>query len=201
VTFQKQGAAMSILRYQEGNLFDFVPARLPAHEQAVYVPHVCNNAGLWGSGFVVPLAARFPQARTEYFAAMRRAGIEPGFPTLPLGLIQYIEVVGQRVTVVNMIAQLAPGSAPVSLSYAALEKCMANLGDLCRREAFNNPTIHAPLFGCHRAGGSWSLIESMIQRLWIAAGIPVTLYFMPGQLPPGFQLPEDQACCVKTSAG
>ncbi len=30
------------------------------------IAHVCNDAGGWGKGFVLPLARRWPQTRTAY---------------------------------------------------------------------------------------------------------------------------------------
>ena len=50
-----------MLSYVEGDLFDFLNA-----DHHVMIAHVCNDKGAWGSGFVVPLAKKYPTTRQEY---------------------------------------------------------------------------------------------------------------------------------------
>lgn len=168
-------ASQTSLRYVEGDLFDFVPGRLPTTEQDVFIPHVCNNCGLWGKGFVVPLGKKWPAVKQKY----RQAYINGPFQ---IGWTQCVPVT-PGITVCNMVAQegIYPRNGVPPIRYEALEECMAQVAAECDTADF--PTIHAPLFGAGLAGGSWTIIEDMIRRLWLDRHIPVTIYYLDGTRP------------------
>jgi hypothetical protein len=68
------------------------------------------------------------------------------------------------------------------IRYAALIQCMAGIRDhvLARNKVLQwhgqQSQIHCPKFGSDRARGSWEFIEELIDELWCANNIPVTVY-------------------------
>ena len=188
------------VQYVEGDLIATVPDKLTVGEaETIFVPHVCNDAGVWGAGFVVPLAQKWPATREEYIKAFQNKKIARGtdhgqdvlkVAPFKLGETQIVEAVPGRVFVCNMIAQVAPGSERVPLKMDALEKCMGQVAEVVLADAQDFPVICAPLFGAGLAGGKWEEIESLISTYWLSAGIPVTVYYMKDRLPPGWTPPK-----------
>src|SRR5581483_3425636 len=70
-----------LLSYVEGDLFGPIKAMTG---KTVLLPHVCNNRGAWGSGFVVPLMRHFPKTRELYMKWFN--GETPPEATYPGGL-------------------------------------------------------------------------------------------------------------------
>jgi O-acetyl-ADP-ribose deacetylase (regulator of RNase III) len=130
------------------------------------IPHVCNNKGKWGSGFVVALSKKWKEPEASY----RRLA------EYPLGRYQLIQVQSEPAVIVeNMIAQdgFASYINPVALDYDALKSCMTDIGEWIR--SVKTPfIITAPKFGAGLAGGNWVIIEKMINQIW--DGIPVEIY-------------------------
>lgn len=128
------------------------------------IPHVVNNKGGWGAGFVVSISKNWEGP--EYFY---RQDTENG--KLKLGNTQIIQV-EPEIHVANMCAQHFYGtkSHPVPLRYWALKRCMETVGQFCRE---NKAAVHCPYFGIGLAGGKWDKIESLINELW---NFPVFVY-------------------------
>jgi hypothetical protein len=163
------------MRYLQGNLFDHIA------ESSLLIPHLCNNEGLWGRGFVIPLADRYPKAKESY-ERLFRDGRKP-----PLGHVDYARV-ADNVTVANMIAQVIdlPGAQDMEwmgvrpVRYNALATCMDGVAD---HIVGKDIEIYCPLFGAGIAGGDWMIIKELICDCWESRDIPVTVFYLP-QFPP-----------------
>jgi hypothetical protein len=183
------------LRYVEGDVL----ALKDADPTTVLIPHVCNDVGVWGAGFVVPLGAKWPAARDRYAAWHRQieippAATYPGGLTFKLGATQITEVQARtetdpRVIVCNMVAQRGVGG-PRPLRYNALAACMDQVAGEAKKYA--DPVIRAPLFGAGLAGGTWEFIELLIADCWLARGLPVSIYYLRDRLPPGWTPPDKE---------
>ena len=134
-------------------------ATAPVKKPAL-IMHMCNDVGGWGRGFVLALSKRWPEPETRY----RRAS------HYDLGYVQFApcdETAGEEITVANMIAQhgTSPAMGP-PIRYAALAGCLTEVDRFARRwyqQAQEHITIHAPRIGCGLAGGSWSVVEPLIE--------------------------------------
>lgn len=142
-------------------------ATLPQGEGNKIIAHICNNAGRWGSGFVVALSKRWAQPEYAYRSWH-------GDATFILGHIQIVKV-SDGLIVANMIAQhgIRGASNPIPIRYDALEKCLEALSRVARSRS---ASIHMPRIGCGLAGGKWDRVEPIIQKALIEKDIPVTVY-------------------------
>lgn len=147
------------IEYKIGNLFDSLPA------SDFIIPHIVNDEGIWGGGFVIPLGYKFPKAKEEYLKKIPK-----------LGDCNLLEV-GQMSYVANMCAQssIISKDNPVPIKYDALEKCLKVVADKS-----DNLQIHAPAFGSMRAGGDWKIIEQLIQKI-LCPVAPVFIYTLNKQ--------------------
>lgn len=149
------------------------------------IPHVCNNIGGWGRGFVLALSKVSPTPERMY-----RGWHERGNWLLcpfELGQIQLASI-SLDTWVINMIAQddivWKDGVPPIR--YDALENCLVKLNgilspapDLEEWLQYKEGTkfeIHAPRFGAGLAGGDWNKIEEIIKR---TITVPVYIYDLP----------------------
>lgn len=155
------------INYRRGDLFALLPAK-----GKLIIPHVVNDLGRWGSGFVVPLGKTWPSAKSTY---LEWAGGNT-MSDFALGNV-YNAVVVDEVVVSHMLAQkgVISYSNKHPLDYKALEECMTKVGNLGMTM---NGSIHCPLFGSGLAGGNWKRIEKMVVDLWVDRGIPVTCYHL-----------------------
>lgn len=138
------------------------------------LPHICNNIGGWGSGYVLALSARWdgPERRYRQWSAHCKGD-------LPLGLIQTVPVKdddGSTLFIANMVAQqgvVGPDN-PRPVDYEALFCCLSNLASWIRsyedvQESIHRPgfpegtTIHMPRIGCGLGGGNWEIVELLIR--------------------------------------
>lgn len=126
----------------------------------VVIPHVVNNQGAWGAGFVVPLGKRFPEAKRVYL---------DDWTSFSLGDIQW--AYDGRCSVVNMYAQTLGGKRP--LNYEHLVQCMKSV-----HKVFPNAPILAPRFGSRLAGGNWNFIRELVHDIWVSRGMNVTICYL-----------------------
>jgi len=171
---------MKSLLYSEGDLFEAIQKL----DSKTLLPHVCNNQGAWGAGFVVPLGRRYPKSREDYLKWADSKGYDVAFSKdLPfaIGKTQFVQV-NENVTVCNMVAQTLGGSRP--LRYDALVQCMLQVANHAVLEKVER--IDCPLFGSKLAGGDWNFIEQLIQDCWISRDIGVMVHYMPSMAPAGF---------------
>lgn len=201
------------LTYVEGDLFEQIPK--DTNPGLIVIPHVCNNEGAWGKGFVLPLAEAYPDSRTAYIEWSRtKQPCEHPSPSLGckiwhfpqgnfgLGQVQFVEVMPQRkvhdkwypsVVVCNMVAQKLGGKRP--LYYTHLVQCMLTvrkfIGNISSEytgdtaDAFIR--IKCPMFGSGLAGGTWQFIEELIVDCWMRdGGYSVDVCYFERFLPEGF---------------
>jgi O-acetyl-ADP-ribose deacetylase (regulator of RNase III) len=120
-----------------------------------YIVHCCNDKGGWGSGFVLALNKVSPLPRERYLHWFNTEGI------LFLGDIQYVDL-DRTTTVVNLIGQhgtKADREHPIR--YDAIYDGLTKLAEAAR---IRGGTIHMPRMGAGLAGGSWPVIEAIIEE-------------------------------------
>jgi len=148
-------------------------ATQPAGTGPKLIPHVCNNIGGWGDGFVVAISRKWGAPEESY----RRWHWSGG---ATLGWVQPV-MVEPDLWVINMIGQEGVGRAPDGtppIRYEALRIC---LGKVARIAESKGASIHAPKFGSALAGGSWSIIESIVQEELVDRGLDVSIYILPSE--------------------
>lgn len=132
------------------------------------IVHCCNNIGAWGSGFVRAVSNKWVQPEYEYRNWSKEKEI------LPLGEVQFVKV-EKGIVVANMIGQVmgfGPNGEP-PVRYEAIRKGLQLIFDWC---FINHASVHCPRFGAALAGGSWEVIEQIIQEELCDKGIEVTVY-------------------------
>lgn len=176
----EQKAALTTFR---GDLFTHLKAcerdeELWEEMPRVLVPHVCNDEGKWGAGFVLALTAYSKEAEDGYRAWFQRnrSHGSSGYPRL--GNLQLVSLEwcdegeeeeqtwGDGVYAANMIAQHKTGGVK-PLRMGALGACMHRLSKVWKTEIGGDFEIWCPKFGSGLAGGNWLDIEEMIKETWV----------------------------------
>lgn len=152
-----------MINYINGDLFD-----QPKLSGNIIIPHIVNNIGAWGSGFVIPLGEAHPIAKEAYLNDYR------AYKNAKLPMLGVCRVVNcdHGIYVANMCAQtgimshstgdrLSVNHKPIR--YAALIKCMQKVAGAAH---YLDASIVAPKFGSDRAGGTWEFIEELIEEIW-----------------------------------
>ena len=143
---------MGILKYLKGD------ATKPNTEsKGAIIAHVCNDVGAWGAGFVLAISKRWSDPESQYHFI----GDVKGYT---VGDVEFIDV-ENNIIVANMIAQNGTrinifGVAPIN--YSAVEISLNKTADYADELGYD---IHMPRIGCGLAGGSWEIIELIIQRV------------------------------------
>jgi hypothetical protein len=166
---------MKIITYVQGDCLASTPSAVK------WVPHVCNDVGGYGSGFVAALNKRWPSPRDEYreWFTKKSYNLKGNSATkvnFELGQVQFVGV-EPRTIICNMIGQHMTGSdenGGPCIRYLALANAMNRVRKVISR--VENSEIHAPMFGSGLAGGNWEFIEALINELWCSYDIPVTIY-------------------------
>jgi hypothetical protein len=150
-----------MIEYIKGDLFTQLPIT------PVIIPHIVNDIGAWGSGFVVPLGRHFPIAKEAYHQYRPSLG--------QCQFVDCLELYGQpRLVVANMCAQRGIVGRSTGdrsevndkpIRYEALVKCLRQLDDYCKTLDIE---VHAPKFGSDRAGGTWPFIAELIEEILIS---------------------------------
>lgn len=151
-------------------------ATYPQGEGLKIIPHVSNDRGGWGAGFVLALSKRWEEPERVY-----RKGFRDG--ALKLGLVQFVGV-EPNLIVANMVAQRGYGKGnqsqhrsddpdeDIPLSYEHLEICLRSVA----RNA-TGASVHMARIGCGLGGGKWEKVEPIIRRT--LAETPVFVYDLP----------------------
>lgn len=149
----------------------------PANENII-IPHVCNDIGAWGAGFVLALSRKWDEPERDYlnYCKTHKSNI--------LGETIFTNV-GNDIWVANMIAQRGVDGFETTrpLRYASLVTCMQSVTEYGWHIAsiVGGPvSIHCPKFGSALAGGNWEFITALIQDLWLDCGFDVTVYEFQG---------------------
>jgi len=157
---------MTTIKYIDGD------ATEPVGDGKKLIPHVCNDCGGWGAGFVLAISKKWPQVEGEY-----RKWYKTG-KNFKLGHIQGVKVTDD-IAIINMIGQHDTrshnGVPPVR--YGAIRICLQKVSELALK---HKASIHAPKFGSDLAGGSWNEIEKIINEELCAKDIDVTIYNWKG---------------------
>lgn len=126
-------------------------ATAPIGEGPKVIAHICNDAGLWGSGFVLAVSKRWPEPEAEYRALTKYT----------LGSIKVVDV-AEDLAVCNMIGQHNVRSEGYlkPIRYSSVRLALIKLN---RYLLASNSTLHIPRIGCDRAGGSWKVMESILK--------------------------------------
>lgn len=150
-------------------------ATRPWGEGSKIIAHCCNDEGRWGAGFVKALTRRWPDVENAYRLWYRTGRCLDGrvqvVGKFGLGSVQFIEVETQ-LWVANVIGQhgVRRTENKHPIRYEAIH---SGLFQVNVRARINNATIHMPRMGAGLAGGDWSRIEEIIQKV---VRVPVTVY-------------------------
>jgi O-acetyl-ADP-ribose deacetylase (regulator of RNase III) len=147
-------------------------ATCPIGEGKKIIPHVCNDLGGWGAGFVLALSAKWKEPQQAY---LRESAYVLGSTTI-------VEV-EPNISVANMIAQHGIGkrlnnfegiiNAVPPIRYDALRECLIAVNYVAVQ---TGATLHCPRFGAGLAGGDWGTIEKMIEEV---ITVDVYVYDLP----------------------
>lgn len=136
------------------------------------IAHIVSDATPnWGGrGVAMALKKRWPIAQDTFrhwFNTSNRR---------PLGQVHFSEV-EPDVEVATMVCQRGYGpSEKPRIRYAAAEKALAVIAD---RAVATGASVHMPRIGCGQAGGSWILVEELVNSALLRAGLSVTVYDVP----------------------
>lgn len=130
-------------------------ATYPQGDGLKILPHVCNNIGAWGAGYVLALSKRWKEPEAAY----RSIPVDE----LHLGRVDFISV-EEDIIVANMVGQEGIGrnkDGKVPIRYAAVLEALKKVNQVAVEL---NATLHMPRIGCGLAGGSWDIIELIIKE-------------------------------------
>lgn len=135
---------------------------------------VVNDKALtWGSGFSRVLRDRWPSAQRDFtdWAGSNRRDFR-------LGAIQ-VSRVHEDLLLVSLVAQhgYGPSDRP-RIRYAALEQCLSKVAELAKQQS---ATIHLPRIGTGQAGGTWTIVQEIIEQTLGEHDLDVTVYDLPNQ--------------------
>ena len=115
----------------------------------IIIPHICNDIGGWGAGFVLAISKRWKLPEQKYYEWYKSNN------NFRLGEVQFVKV-EDNIIIANMIAQ-----KDIKVAVKAKEL---------------NASIHMPRIGCGLAGGHWIEIEKIINDTLIKENINVWVY-------------------------
>lgn len=150
----------SLIQYQIGD------ATCPTGGGSKIIAHTCNDAGIWGAGFVLAISKRWPEPEAAYTERNRKTWHA-------LGDVQFIRV-GPDILVANMIARHRAGNQDgPPIRYDALRAC---LREVAIRAISIAASVHMPRIGCGLAGGEWFRIEPLIAETLCVENVQVIVY-------------------------
>ncbi len=149
------------------------------------VAHVVNDkTPNWGAGFGLAVRRKWPEAQAAF-----RSWASSTPAALKLGNV-YRSQVDRKTTIFQMICQHGYGPSPTPrLRYAALKSCLERLAEFALQV---QASIHMPRIGAGQAGGSWGLVQQLIDEVLCARGLQVTIYDLP---------PSASAALAQSQAG
>lgn len=166
----RQRQPKRVIQYLRGDA-----TRPRGREPRIIVQVVNNRTPRWGGGFAGFVRRRWPEVQ-QNFMRWAAGGLE-------LGSVHFVEA-APAIWVASIVAQVGYGPSPrPRVRYEALEVGMERVAEVAlERKA----TVHAPQLGAGQAGGNWSAIHRMLERVLLARGVPVTIYIPtgPDPLPP-----------------
>jgi len=165
-----------MITYKQGNLFEDLG------DKPTLILHVCNDAGGWGSGFVLAIdkyCGNNPQTKYRKWYADREYVDKQGNKIpFKLGQVYGVSTNKPNVCVINMIAQSTPRGVSFEVDnrvvfippirYQCLEECLYRI----KEGAPKHYQLVGPKFGSGLAGGSWDVIAGLIDTV----GLDITIY-------------------------
>lgn len=155
------------ITYVRGNLLDWTHWNV--------IGHCCSCQNRMGSGVAKAIKERYPAAFDADTVAHEEGRAR-------LGLLSYAEVEPGR-RVVNIYGQQHYGYAGERyLDYEGIYVGLERLRDLLDN-AHKEGRVYSLglpyLIGCHRAGGSWPVLDAMIHHLWAASPVQCFVVELP----------------------
>jgi O-acetyl-ADP-ribose deacetylase (regulator of RNase III) len=126
--------------------------RYPIGDGIKIIPHICNDIGRWGRGFVLSLSEKWKLPEKIYRSESN----------YNLGDIKVIKV-EDDILIINMIAQhkLKSYNNKTPLDYYALECCLYKCQEYANK-LNTKVSFHMPKIGAGLGGGDWIKIEKII---------------------------------------
>jgi len=143
-------------------------ATCPIGDGKKIIPHVCNDRGGWGAGFVLALSNKWKEPEMAY---LRES-------TYVLGSTTIVEV-EPNISVANMIAQhntynkFSKKTDLPPIRYDALRSCLTAVNYVAMK---TGATLHCPRFGTGLAGGTWEEVLKIIEEV---VTVDVYIYDLP----------------------
>lgn len=134
---------MTIFRHT-GNILDEVKTGV--------IVHGCNCLGVMGAGIARQIKERHPHV---YEAYTQHVAFESS-----LGKLIPVEA-EPGLIIINAMTQQSTGGKR-AVSYDALAECFASVFHYCME--FEYTKIHFPLIGAGLGGGSWPIIQAIIEE-------------------------------------
>ena len=151
-------------------------ATRPVGSGTKVICHCCNDRGLWGSGFVLALSARWDKPELEY-KKWYNDGVVSNVK-FELGNVLVVRA-DLGIYVANIIGQhgIRGAGNKTPVRYTALSSGFEKISQLTG--IFSDMSVHMPRLGCDRAGGDWDVVEQMVIEEICSKDIPVTVYDLP----------------------
>lgn len=134
-----------MITYEKGD------ATVPNRDDVVVgIVHICNNAKMWGAGFVVPLGKKYPAAKRSFLSK-----------NLNLGDVDVVKI-NDNLYIFNVVAQdnLTPHKHP-RVSYTHLAEGLFKVNE--HAKSLNISVLQMPKIGSI-GGGNWEIISSIIEQ-------------------------------------
>ena len=131
-------------------------ATFPQSEGNIIIPHICNDIGAWGKGFVLALSKRWKAPEKQYKLWYQE---KEGFV---LGAVQFVQV--------EENIQGEKGIPPIG--YEAVREGLEKVASFAQEK---QACIQMPRIGCGLAGGTWEKIVLIIEEILLTKHIQVTV--------------------------
>lgn len=135
----------------------------------VLIPNLCNNANLFGRGFVDQISNKYPEVKENYYL------LGKNFLSTHPGYVQFIDVnetnsYNRRLIIANMIVKNGVMSKTNKrpLNYAYLVKSMIEIKKFMLRN-FNSESKSVILFAkdsTKNTGANFNFINDLISDIW-----------------------------------
>lgn len=156
-------------------------ALVPVKDGVCLIPHIVNNKGGWGAGFVVAIS-KLTSLPEKYYRQWSTGEYPNNWVAITheefeLGSNQYV-IVSPNVQIVNMCAQNGYKTAenPVPVDYVALRMCMR---DVFSSALAFDAYIQMPRIGCGLGGGDWNVVEGILNGLLRRNDVDVYVVDLP----------------------
>ena len=138
----------------------------------VVIQIVNDRTPRWGGGFALEISRKWPQVQKDFVE-----WVEEDRHRLHLGAAR-IAPVTSDLAVASIVAQHGYGpAAKPRIWYQALEEGLRLVAAYATEGV---ASVHGPRLGAGQAGGSWTVVEGLLEEVMGAQGVPVTIYTLPG---------------------